>query len=155
MTIYLVRHAKAGERGAWEGDDRLRPLSGRGHHQTLGLLDLLAGAQFDRVLSSPYVRCMETVVPLSAERGIAVEPVEALAEGTGLDEVLSLVRKHVQHGAVLCTHGDIVPMLLHHYEKHGVDVGPAPQWPKGSTWVLETDATGEVTSAEYLAPPPD
>ena len=69
MTIYLVRHAKAGERGVWEGDDQLRPLSGRGHLQARGLLDVLADAQFDRLLSSPYVRCMETVVPLSGARG--------------------------------------------------------------------------------------
>ena len=65
VTIYLVRHAKAGERNVWEGDDRLRPLSGRGHLQARGLLDVLEDAQFDRLLSSPYVRCMETVVPLS------------------------------------------------------------------------------------------
>ncbi len=68
MTIYLLRHAKAGERNVWEGDDLLRPLSGRGHLQARGLLEVLADAQFDRLLSSPYVRCMETVVPLSGER---------------------------------------------------------------------------------------
>jgi broad specificity phosphatase PhoE len=155
VTIYLVRHAKAGERGVWDGDDQLRPLSGRGRHQARGLLEVLEDAQFDRLLSSPYVRCMETVVPLSGERGVAIEPVEALAEGATLDEALSLLRKHVAHGAVFCTHGDVIPMLLEHYANHGVDIGTTPQWPKGSTWVLETDATGEVTSARYLSPPPD
>ena len=155
MTIYLVRHAKAGERGVWEGDDRLRPLSGRGHLQARGLLHVLDGAGFDRLLSSPYVRCMETVVPLSGERGVAIEPVDALAEGAALGEALALVRKHTANGAVFCTHGDVVPMLLQHYANHGVDIGAAPQWPKGSTWALDTDATGEVTSVRYLPPPPD
>jgi 8-oxo-dGTP diphosphatase len=155
VTIYLLRHAKAGERNAWNGDDRLRPLSGRGHLQALGLLDVLADARFDRLLSSPYVRCMETIVPLSGERGVAIEPVDALAEGAGLDEVLMLVRKHVAHGAVFCTHGDVVPMLLEHYAHQGIDIGAAPQWPKGSTWVLDTDATGDVVHASYLAPPLD
>jgi broad specificity phosphatase PhoE len=155
VTIYLVRHAKAGERGVWEGDDQLRPLSGRGRLQARGLIELLADAQFDRLLSSPYVRCLETVVPLSGERGVAIEPVEALAEGAGLEEALALVRKHTAHGAVCCTHGDVIPMLLEHYANQGVDIGPAPQWPKGSTWALETDATGEVTTARYLPPPPD
>jgi 8-oxo-dGTP diphosphatase len=155
VTIYLVRHAKAGERNVWEGDDRLRPLSGRGHLQARGLLDVFEDAPFDRLLSSPYVRCLETVVPLSGERGVAIEPVDALAEGATLDEALALVGKHTAHGAVCCTHGDVVPMLLQYYANRGVDIGAAPQWPKGSTWALDTDATGEVMAARYLPPPPD
>jgi 8-oxo-dGTP diphosphatase len=155
VTVYLVRHGKAGERNSWEDDDMLRPLSGRGHVQARGLVDVLADAQFDRLLSSPYVRCMETVVPLSGRRGVAIEPADALAEGAPLDDGVALVRKHAANGAVFCTHGDIIPMLLKHYAGHGVDVGPSPQWPKGSIWVLETDNTGEVTSANYLPPPPD
>jgi 8-oxo-dGTP diphosphatase len=153
VTIYLVRHAKAGERGAWDGEDRLRPLSGRGHFQAAELVELLRDARFERVLSSPYVRCMETVVPLAVVRGLAIEPSDALAEGATLDDALALVNKHSGHGAVLCTHGDVLPMLLEHYARQGVDIGTTPQWPKGCTWVLETDATGEVRSAEYLPPP--
>ncbi len=154
MTIYLVRHAKAGERRTWDDDDRLRPLSGRGHLQARGLLDVLRDARFERVLSSPYVRCMETVVPLAAMHGLPVEPVDALAEGGGIDDVLTLVRKHAAGGAVLCTHGDIVPLLVEHYARAGVDVGATPQWPKGCTWVFETEATGEVRTARYVPPPP-
>jgi 8-oxo-dGTP diphosphatase len=154
VTVYLVRHAKAGDRHVWQGDDEDRPLSGRGRIQSRGLLAILADAQFDRLLSSPYVRCMETLIPLAAQRGLAIEPVEALAGGGALDDSLALVRKHAEHGAVLCTHGDIIPMLLSHYAERGVDVGDAPQWPKGSTWVLETDATGEVVAARYIPPPP-
>ncbi len=154
MTVYLVRHAKAGDRHVWDGDDEDRPLSGRGRIQSRGLLSILADAKLDRLLSSPYVRCMETLIPLAAQRGLAIEPVEALAEGGGLDDAVALVRKHVQHGAVLCTHGDIVPMLLQYYADRGVDIGSNPQWPKGSTWALETDATGDVVAARYVPPPP-
>ena len=155
MTIYLLRHAKAGERGVFDGDDLHRPLSGRGHLQTLGLLRLFEDARFDRLVSSPYVRCMETVVPLAGERGLAIEPSEALTEGASLDDAVALVNKHMENGAVLCTHGDVIPMLLQHYAENGVDIGTTPQWPKGSTWVLESDATGEVVSARYLPPPTD
>jgi 8-oxo-dGTP diphosphatase len=154
MTIYLVRHAKAGERNAWSGDDELRPLSGRGHLQARGLLDVLRDAEFERVLSSPYVRCMETVVPIAAERRMAIEPADELAEGATLREALALVHKHAEGGAVMCTHGDVMPMLLERFAKKGVDIGNAPQWPKGCTWVLETDAAGEVRAARYLPPPP-
>ncbi len=155
MTIYLVRHAKAGDRSSWDEDDRLRPLSTRGRTQARGLLDVLRDAQFGCVLSSPYVRCMETVVPIAADRHLAVEPTEALAEGASLDEAFALVHKHALSGAVMCTHGDVMPMLLDHFASRGVDIGALPQWPKGCTWVLETDRTGEVRSARYVPPPPD
>ena len=139
MTIYLIRHAKAGDRDTWLDDDWLRPLSGRGHRQARLLVDLLQDAKFDRVLSSPFVRCMETVVPIAALRGLPVEPVEALAEGARLDDALALVRKHASPGALMCTHGDVMPMLLDYYATSGIDIANEREWPKGCVWILDTD----------------
>jgi len=155
VTVYLVRHAKAGDRDRWADDDRLRPLSGRGHRQAYLLVDLLAAAKFDRILSSPYVRCMQTVVPIAGARGLPVEPVEALAEDAPLGDALELVQKHAISGALMCMHGDLMPMLLDHYASSGVEMPHELRWPKGCTWVLETDATGEVVRARYLPPPVD
>ena len=154
MTVYLIRHAKAGDRDTWCDDDRLRPLSGRGHRQARLLIEMLQDATFDRVLSSPFVRCMETVVPIAAARGLPVEPVEALAEGAPVDEALALVRKHSSPGAILCIHGDVMPMLLDYYASVGIEIPKERQWPKGCTWALDTDSTGEVIRAIYLDPPP-
>lgn len=155
MTLYLVRHAKAGDRRDWTSDDRLRPLSRRGQRQAEGLVEALADVNVDRVLSSPYVRCMETVVPLAGMRGLAVEPVDALSEGAPLEGALALVRKHAHHDAVMCMHGDVLPALLEHYEDRDVPFDDAPTWPKGCTWILDVDTTGEVVAARYLQPPPD
>jgi len=153
VTIYLIRHAKAGDRDTWRDDDRLRPLSGRGHRQARLLVDVLEDATFDRVLSSPFVRCMETVVPVAGVRGRSVEPVESLAEGARLDEGLALVRKHSASGALMCTHGDVMPMLLDYYASVGVDIPKQRQWPKGCVWTLDTDRTGEVVRARYIDAP--
>ena len=153
MTIYLIRHSKAGDRDTWCDDDRLRPLSGRGHRQARLLVEVLRDATFDRVLSSPFVRCMETVVPIAGVRGLPVEPVEGLAEGARLEETLELVRKHAASGAIMCTHGDVMPMLLDHYAAAGVEITDELMWPKGCTWALETDSTGEVVRARYVAAP--
>jgi broad specificity phosphatase PhoE len=153
LTIYLIRHAKAGVRDTWTESDRLRPLSGRGHRQARLLIDVLEDAKFDRVLSSPYVRCMETVVPIAGLRGRSVEPVESLAEGARLDETLALVRKHTASGALMCTHGDVMPMLLDHYASIGVDLPKHRQWPKGCVWTLHTDSAGEVVRAKYIDAP--
>lgn len=153
MTVYLVRHAKAGDRDTWLEDDRLRPLSSRGHLQARLLIELLHDASFDRILSSPYVRCMETVVPIAGGRGMAVEPVGELTEGVALEDAVALVRKHAVAGAVMCTHGDVLPMLLDYYAAMGVDIPADREWPKGCMWTLETDNTGEVVRARYTAPP--
>jgi 8-oxo-dGTP diphosphatase len=153
MTVYLVRHAKAGDRDTWHGDDRLRPLSSRGHLQTRLLVELLSDASFDRILSSPYVRCMETVVPIAGARGMAVEPVEELTEGAPLDPAVALVRKHAVSGALMCVHGDVLPMLLDHYAAAGIVIPADREWPKGCMWTLDTDNTGEVVRARYTPPP--
>ena len=115
------------------------------------LIKLLADAKFDRILSSPYVRCMQTVVPIAGARGLPLEPVEALGEGEPLGDALELVQKHAISGALLCLHGDLMPMLLDHYASSGVEMTDELRWPKGCTWVLETDATGEVVPERYCA----
>ena len=153
MTIYLVRHAKAGDRGVWQGEDWLRPLSRAGRSQARELIDLLEGGRFDRILSSRYVRCMETVVPIAGERRLAIEVEDSLSEGGDVEGALAIVRKHISTGAVLCSHGDVIPAVLSSLSARGVDLGPDPRCPKGSTWVLEADRGGEVAKVRYLPPP--
>jgi len=153
MTIFLVRHAHAGSRSRWVGDDALRPLSARGHEQANGLVAVIGDAPIGHILSSPYVRCMETVVPLAAARGLAVEPVAALAEGADVRDTLTLIAKHADAGAVLATHGDVIPGVLAALARQGVGIEPDARSPKACTWVLRTDATGEVTKVRYLPPP--
>src|SRR6266511_1008153 len=82
VIVLLVRHARAGKRSKWEGDDRLRPLDKRGRKQAEGLVSLLAEYPIDRIASSPYLRCTQTVDPLAASRGLAVEERDELAEGS-------------------------------------------------------------------------
>jgi len=77
MTVILLRHASAGDRTAWQGDDRLRPLDERGRKQALELVGRLRARGVERVVSSPYVRCTQTVAPL----GLEIVPDERLAAG--------------------------------------------------------------------------
>ena len=62
--MYLLRHARAGRRSAWKGDDELRPLSKVGRRHAAALLDLLADAEIEQIVSSPYVRCVQSVQAL-------------------------------------------------------------------------------------------
>jgi phosphohistidine phosphatase SixA len=154
VPLLLVRHAKAGHRSRWDGDDRLRPLSRPGRHQAKRLADLLEPYRPKRLLSSPYLRCVETLGPLALATGLTVEEREELAEGAGSTAV-SLVQSLVGETAVLCTHGDIVPFVLETLStSESLPLRSAPRWSKGSTWVLEEEA-GRFVGARYLPAPLD
>ena len=119
MTIYLVRHAKAGDRSAWTGDDFLRPLSRRGQMQAEALLTQFAGLQIDRLLSSPYVRCVETLAPLGEHLGLEVELRDELGEGAGAAGALALVDA-ADAPMAICSHGDVIGSLVEALDRRGV-----------------------------------
>jgi phosphohistidine phosphatase SixA len=115
VSSVLVRHASAGDRRDRAGDDRLRPLDARGRRQSAALVELLRPLEPRRIVSSPYVRCVETVEPLAAALGLPVEQDDRLAEGAGR-AALELLR---EDGVVGCTHGDVVEEVLGHGLKKG------------------------------------
>jgi phosphohistidine phosphatase SixA len=118
VTSVLLRHASAGDRDQWTVEDRLRPLDARGRKQAAALVELLRPFGVRRVVSSPYVRCVETVEPLAAALELPVEPDDRLAEGAG-HAAVELVR---EAGVVCCTHGDIVEAVLGRGLKKGAAV---------------------------------
>ena len=118
MTSVLLRHASAGDRDRWEGDDFHRPLDARGRRQAAELVELLRPFRVRRVLSSPYVRCIETVEPLAAALDLPVELNDRLTEGAGPGAGLLL---H-EDGVVCCTHGDIIESVLGRGLKKGAFV---------------------------------
>lgn len=152
MTAYVVRHAKAGDRGEWEGDDRLRPLTKSGWRQTEGLAELLKNEPIDKILSSPYVRCVQTVEPLAAARKLPIEATKELEEGAGGESVIRLIKRETGKHVVLCTHGDVVEELLERLITEGLVPRARANMEKGSTWVLE-EKGGKITGAKYLPAP--
>ena len=114
--VVLLRHASAGDRAAWTGDDRLRPLDERGRAQAAALRSRLLALGVTRVLSSPYVRCTQTVAPL----GLDIELDERLAEGAPRAETFALLAE--VDAAVACTHGDVVENVIGRSIKKGAAV---------------------------------
>jgi phosphohistidine phosphatase SixA len=151
VSVYLVRHAKAGSRSRWSGPDSERPLSKAGRRQAKAVAAKLRDHKITRVLSSPYVRCTQTVEPLAKALGVEIEATDALAEGTWLIDALRLVEKVLDQETVLCSHGDIIPALLDHYARAGIPLDDN-RMEKGSIWVLEV-TDGEVVAGHYLPAP--
>jgi 8-oxo-dGTP diphosphatase len=150
-VLYLVRHAHAGDKRAWRGPDSLRPLSDPGRREAHGLLTQLRDYPITRIVSSPAVRCLQTVEPLAQRRGLPVESADALgveADPAGLAELLV---DGAADATLLCSHGELIGAALTRLlEPDLADVGRLT-WPKGSTWVLEV-ANDQVRSARYLPP---
>jgi broad specificity phosphatase PhoE len=105
-----------------------------------------------RVLSSPYRRCVMTVEPLARRLNVPVERVGDLAETHGADAV-RLLRDFAEDKVAFCTHGDVITeVLVALASENGVDFGPHPLLAKGSVWVLDAD-DGRFTKATYIDPP--
>jgi len=111
MPILIVRHAHAGSRGAWTGDDDLRPLSAKGRARALALGSLLQGFEPSRLLSSPSLRCLQTLAPLAEATGRSVETSASLGEGNG-PAAVELIGALVDERVVVCTHGDVATVVL-------------------------------------------
>lgn len=149
--IYLVRHAKAGERRLWESDDAARPLSRLGHRQSEAIAERLAGKDISTLHSSPFVRCVQTLEPLAARLGTEIRHDDRLAEGAPFEPVLDLLAE-VDCCAVLCSHGDIVTDVIQALHRRGMEVKSSPDWRKGSIWVLKRKHD-RITTAKVWPPP--
>lgn len=153
MALLLVRHAHARSRKEWSGDDRSRPLSAHGLKQADGLISIAAGfAPVMRVLSSPYLRCVQTVTPLAAARHLELELTKDLAEGQKISDAVKMVRSLAGTDVAVCTHGDVIAeILVTLADEDRVDLGPNPRQAKGSIWALE-GRDRAFSSARYLPP---
>lgn len=85
MTLYLIRHAHAGDGNPDDPHDHLRPLSRKGQKQAQALATacLSLGLRFDRLFASPYTRAAETAAPLTPQSREG--RLELLAELSGDD----------------------------------------------------------------------
>jgi broad specificity phosphatase PhoE/8-oxo-dGTP pyrophosphatase MutT (NUDIX family) len=151
-AIYLVRHAKSANRTDWPGTDELRPLTKGGRRQAEALVERLAAFSIARVMSSPHLRCTETVSPLAKQRGLSVENVDMLVEGSDADDVLDFLAQCAPQPTVVCSHGDVVGDVLTRLVEQGLAVESTLRWEKGSTWVLDFDGESFLYG-RYLAPP--
>lgn len=177
-TVVLVRHASAGKRSAWCGtSDRDRPLDDRGRDQARLVADaLLADGTVSILVSSPFVRCVETLEPLGAAIGLPIATDEALAEAPdrpplpgAVDPWLasawaagraSALLDRTLHAlpdggrAVACSHGDVLPALLAHLAARDEVLLEGVHLRKGGFAALRFDGDGRCTAAA-LTPPPD
>lgn len=152
-TIHFLRHGAAGDRDKWSREDRIRPLTSKGRRQAAALTEALKGREIERIFSSPFQRCIETVQPLADAIGARVEVVEALAEGPDIDAAYDLIHGIAGTNAVLCSHGDVIPATINRLMWLGLTLHSPFYCSKGSIWEIRIDQ-GRYADAVYVPPPP-
>jgi 8-oxo-(d)GTP phosphatase len=119
----LLRHARALPRSDWKGDDTARPLDKAGTADASLLASLLAcfapGRDFARqatIVSSPAVRCLDTVRPYADIIGTLVRPEASLraltrtASANPAPLIYALIVS--REPAIVCAHRENLPFLL-------------------------------------------
>ena len=115
--VIVVRHSAARPRDAWPRPDAERPLVAAGRRQAVAVGALLQCWRPDYLLSSPWLRCLETLAPYAKEFGLRVRTKGGLTE-SGYRRNPDRARRHlerlIQRGkpAALCTHRPVLVGLL-------------------------------------------
>lgn len=126
-------------------------MSKAGRRQSEALAVTLVDAGVTRLVSSPYVRCHQSLEPAAARLGLDIATDPALLEGARLEDALRLVTRHLDDDIAFCSHGDVLGDLLSHYADQGVALD-SHRVEKASIWALQVE-DGDVRTTTYLPPP--
>ncbi|WP_439029389.1 NUDIX hydrolase [Gordonia terrae] len=157
-TLLLVRHAKAGRRSTYKGDDRLRPLDKLGRAQADALVPLLVAFGATRVHAADRVRCEQTLEPLQYRLGVDMRSEPALSEesykadpSAAQQRICELASESSEVLAV-CSQGKVIPPLMDWWAEHDGITLPKVSTRKGSVWVLSLH-DGRLVAADHIAGP--
>ncbi len=158
MRLTFLRHARAGSKRDWEDDDALRPLDELGFVQAAALAPRLAAAcPIRRLVSSPALRCVQTLQPLADVVGLPIETWDALGPHAGAAGVRSTLGHPAFDDVIMCTHGEVLRPLLRTLRRRGAGRDGAHLdgrrlLAKGSAWLVTIAPDGTVSSFEHIGP---
>lgn len=156
-TVLLVRHASAGNRKRYKGDDALRPLDAKGRIQAQALVPQLEAFGATDISSADRTRCIQTVEPLARKLGVHIDTEPLLSkEGYTADPAGGRARARTiaARGGVqaICSQREVIPDLIQWWaDRDGVDLPPARNR-KASMWVLSLSG-GKLVAADHLDSP--
>ena len=150
-VVRLIRHAKAGSRYDFVGDDRERPLTAKGRAQADAIAERLAPLGVTRLVASPFLRCRQTLEPLAVRCGLTVEADARFGEGVSYHVALEQLQA-MPSGAVACSHGDVIPAVIDALLRRGAELTAEPDPRKGATWELHR-VDGEFVRVHVVPPP--
>lgn len=114
----ILRHAKAMRRVDFDGkDDAERPLSGRGRSEAKQLAEVLDAFDIQGIHSSPFKRCMSSVVRYAKATGIDIVGEPSMGEFEHESDPSATARRIVEllrqpTPTVVCTHRPVLPTVF-------------------------------------------
>src|SRR5450759_2570230 len=115
--LVIIRHARSRSRSTWRDANPLRPLNPRGRQRAQALIPMLAAYGVTRVVTSPSVRCLDTVLPYAVAAAVRARLKAGLSEegfAEQPDQAPYQLTRLLERGnpAVVCSHGPVLPVLL-------------------------------------------
>jgi len=154
-TLIILRHAKALERGDWDGDDSLRTLSELGVEQAESLIEHLRAFSIDEIYTSNYTRCVQTITPLANERKLSFTQVPNLnEENFEYDPERSIsfanALKQDEKNILICSHNPVIPTMLRGILNTKLKNKELIKLEPGDAWVVHR-VRGEIVGIDYLS----
>ena len=117
VPIVLLRHGTTERHSQRFPEDRVRPLAAQGHAQAESLAQLLACFGRPRIVSSPAVRCVDTVRVFAGSQRVVIDVDPALSEqahAAAPRAVASWIRALIAEGepTVVCSHREVLDDML-------------------------------------------
>lgn len=116
-AVAVLRHGRAKQRSAWSDGEATRPLTKQGQAQARALVEVLAGFGIGEIWTSPWRRCLDTVLPYAKATGLGPCELDALTEdavradpGPAVATVADLLAQ--PRDAVVCTHRPALAAVL-------------------------------------------
>jgi 8-oxo-dGTP diphosphatase len=164
FTLDMFIHLDAVDRKEWSGAPDDRPLTEVGHRQAVRLAETLTAQPVDALVSSPALRCRESLEALSKRTGLDIEVVQgfrdtlgyrapegwgkqdqpdplggAQSAGSAFAALMELRERFPAGRVVLSSYGDIIPALLAFISgQYGIDMPPRSR-DKGAVFTLQLD----------------
>ncbi|WP_237565309.1 NUDIX hydrolase [Ornithinimicrobium cavernae] len=115
--LLVVRHAHSVGRGSWTGQDADRPLTPVGQRRSARIIPLLAAYRPAHLLTSPSVRCADTLRPYAEQAGLGLTERKSLSEeghAATPGKAVKHLRRVLERGesTIVCTHRPVIPDLL-------------------------------------------
>ncbi len=154
QTVLVVRHATAGSKSRFSGDDTKRPLDKKGRAQAEALVGQLLAFGATAVHAADRMRCHQTLAPLAEELAADICDEPALNEEAYASNPKRARRRVLEIAAqdgtpAICTQGKVIPDLIEWWcDRDGVRPDKSRNR-KGSTWVLSLSA-GKLVAADHI-----
>jgi 8-oxo-dGTP diphosphatase len=154
-TLIILRHTKALERGDWDEEDSQRTLDEIGFDQAQLLIKHLEPFAIDEIYTSNYLRCVQTVTPLSHSRGLNVTQVPSLNEETFNEDPLRSVSfanalKQDEKNILICSHNPVIPTMLRGILNTKLKNRDLIKLEPGDAWIVHR-VRGEIVGLDYLS----